>query len=265
MAGVCRLRRPRLRIAILLLPTLVLIISGLAAPSFGSLQQVGVSVGDWVKYKVIMEGNSSAAWAEEWDVEWIRIEVLNITDTTVELIESRYYENGGVRNSTMTIDTTKPRHYGYVIPANLTLEDDGIFDKDFRLQINETAKISQTTMKNYTGATREVCFFELSYAIPYFEDTLNCSEKFWWDRKTGFMLEVTYESFIERAPRESGSTQTIIVTETSLWETLSQPSDSLVFLRWGISGTVLMLGVGAAALSIRRGRLKNDQKNIDSP
>jgi len=258
------LGRPRLRVAILLVPTLVLIISGLAIPSFGSLQEVGVSVGDWVKYKVIMEGNSSAAWTGEWDVEWIRIEVLNITGTSVELLESRRYKSGGVGNGTIAIDTTKPRHYGYVIPANLTA-DDGIFDKDFRFQINETAKISQITMKNFTGATREVCFFELNYTIAYFEDVLNCSEKFWWDRRTGFLLEVTYESFIERAPRESGSTQTIIVTETSLWETPSQPSDSFVFLRWGISGTVLMLGVGAAALSIRRGRLKNDKKKIDSP
>ena len=259
------MRRPRLRIAILLLPTLVLIISGLAAPSFGSLQQVGVSVGDWMKYKVTLEGNMSAAWIGMCDVEWVRIEVLNITGMTVELLESSYYKDDDVYNRTMAVNTTKPWDpHAYVIPANLTLEDDGIFDKNWRLQINDTMKISAITVKNFTGATREVCLFELKYVVPYFGDPLNITERFWWDRKTGFLLEYTSNTFIEWAPRQSGSSITIAVAETSLWETPPQPSDPMAFIRWAIITTVLAVGGVAATLSIKRKKPKvNKKKEIE--
>jgi hypothetical protein len=232
-------------------------VSSFAAFSFA--EQVGVSVGDWVKYKVIRQGKSSAAWTER-HAEWIRIEVLNVSGSSVNVLKTWYYQDGKTYNRTHNIDVMKLRgDYCHVTRANLTVGDE-VFDETFQMFFNDTVRISQITSRTYGGENREVCLAELSYSQAYFGDVLNVHEKYWWDRETGILLETTLETTIERLGNDSKSTQSLTVAETSLWETHTPPSPILPLAVLGASLAVVVVGA-AVALKKRKEKIRSATYN----
>lgn len=227
----------------------------LSFTAFSFAEQVGVSVGDWVKYEVIRQGKSTAAWTEDWDAEWIKIEVLNVSGSSVNVLRTWYYQDGKTYNCTHNIDVMKLEgDYCYVTRANLTVGDE-VFDETFRMVFNNTVRISQITSRTYGGENREACFTELSYSQPYFGDMLNVHEKYWWDRETGVLLETTSETTIERFGNDSKSTQSLIVAETSLWETHTPPSPILPLAVLGVSLAVV---VGAVGVTLKRKKAEGE-------
>jgi len=223
---------------------LILVFASSTAIVSGS-GQFGVSVGDWVKYRVIRLGHETA-WTDHHD--WVKIEVLNVSGTSVTIVETLYYPNGETFNRTESADF-------YIQPANLTIGDEA-FSKTYRYPwLNNTIHISQITSRAYGGESREACLAEFSYSQPYFRYMLDVHEEYWWDKATGVLLEETFETTFQGYGNASKSTESLVAEETNLWETHGPPSPLLQLAFLGIISAIL---VGAVGIVLKRNKTKKE-------
>jgi len=206
--------------------------------------QFGVSAGDWVKYRVIRRPGQGTPWIDNHD--WVKIEVLTMSGTSVTIVETWIYPNGKTFNWTESADS-------YIQPANLTIGDE-VFSETCRPhRLNSSVCISLMANRTYCEESRNACLAELSYTQPYFGDTLDAHQEYWWDKETGILLEKTYETTIERIGNDSKSTASSVITETNLWRNHTN-FNFTAFLSLTILGISLAFVIGMVAL--KRNTLK---------
>jgi hypothetical protein len=162
---------------------------------------VGVKEGDWIEYKITLNG----AIPEEHNVEWARFEVLAVEGKTIEVNITSRFTTGteNTESSTLNLETGQIGD-AFIIPANLNNGE------AFLEQYEGTITISGVEEKTYSGAKRNVVYATTSHT------------KYYWDRATGVLVEgiSTYSDF----------TLTTKVEKTNMWQPEKFGLDPTVFI-----------------------------------
>jgi hypothetical protein len=227
---------------------------------------VGVKPGDWVKYKVTKLG-SSFAWIEK--AVWVKVEVLNVSSTTVTTRETIHHDDGSewVSNSSYDLHQYVYASNRYIIAANLG-PGDKVGEYPMWRDTNETVPVyvdlilNNTDYRSYDGVTREVN--QLKYSrlwkdgfAPYF---INGTLEKYWDKCTGFVLEWKIQECYIPIPeegaigKECSSTYWMEIVDTNMWE-MQKPQQSFLWLAAIPVGAVI---VAVATIKLRNNRKKNE-------
>jgi hypothetical protein len=193
--------------------------------STASGQNVGVKVGDWVKYQV-KRSNWFAAEPLTWTegVQCIKAEVQNISGTAITVQETMLPTDGSQQNTTHVEDlqqTWSVSHY--FLPANLNVEDrirvdEWVNSNETNLVHVEELYINATIQRNYDGSTREINQLKWSYLRRFFGRLHNFTLEYYWDKETGFVVERTWQMHDPEYGNASMSTLKLEIAGTNLWE-----------------------------------------------
>lgn len=185
---------------------------------------VGVEVGDWVKYNIVVTWASNVPDTEPPpelieinQTEWVKNTVLAISDTNITFRRVAHYKNGTETTSDdeyVDLKTGESSPIGTLmfIPSNL-VEGDIICASP-----TEHYSINETVVRTYMGVARETNL--LNVTTVYYE-TPNLmtfiSTNYYWDRATGVLCErpgaqITYA---ESAITTIGISEKIV--DTNLW------------------------------------------------
>jgi hypothetical protein len=238
-------------VACIVLPTLVRALD----------YNVGVKAGDWIKY-----GQLSITWngtetepsyiTEEKKVDWVKMEVENVTGTTIGLNMTSHYKNGTQTSVTGSVDlnsSTGMSGSRFFIAANLKSGD----PLGMNSQPN-APKINQTTTGIYAGAYRNINVLEVtsvSTSVLYGNQT--STFKFYWDQSTGFLVEMYMKQ--PYTGNSNAYTETSVkATETNMWsaDLLGTLANNLVYI---VAGIAVVIVVIAAAMVLRREKSPSPQ------
>jgi hypothetical protein len=189
---------------------------------------VGVSAGDWFKYKVVRGGNGNTAWMGDFEFDdYIRVEVVSVNGTQVGLLETHWpsqFSDSGVYNATGAVDLSKDGGEFHLAYAGLAVGDT-VPAENWLDVTNGTFLVSRQATRIYCGENRTVCMANISYSKPYDLDILDIYEEFWWDQETGILVEKTFQTTV-RGYENSLSFAGFLLVENSLWG--DHPSSSLL-------------------------------------
>jgi hypothetical protein len=232
--------------------TLAILVASIVLPTLVRAvdYNVGVKAGDWIKY-----GQMSITWSgngtepsyitEEKKMDWGKIEVENVTGTTIGLNMTSHYNNGTETSATGSIDLNSSTMSGsrFLIAANLKSGD------PLATQPNSPT-INQTITRIYAGASRNINVLDITAVSTSVYGNQTVTGKFYWDQNTGVMVE-----YDVKGPDYSNSgayTETSMkATETNMWsvDLLGTLSDNLIYV---IAGIIIIIAVIAAAIALRR-------------
>jgi hypothetical protein len=209
---------------------LMLILTTTVSATVMAEVSVGVKQGDWIEYNVAFTGNPPA----EHDVEWARMEVVNVEANKVNATFISRLANGTMMNVSEDLDFDTGRLIDmFIIPAGLNAGD------TFYDQTVGNVTIDRVEVRTYADAARTVVHAE---AV----DT-----QWYWDQATGVAVEA----------RTSNAVYTLntVASSTELWSPQILGLDSNIFY------ALLALAVVAAftivvGLFIRRKR-KHEQSS----
>jgi hypothetical protein len=208
---------------------------------------VGVKVGDWIKYgqiKVTWTGNGTepSYVTGLQKIDWVRTDVENINGTNVTLIWTVHFNNGTQTPENLSVDvagTEETSGFTLLIASNLKRGD---------AVVNGTNSptINQTTTGIYAGANRNVNLLEFTSVY----DNQTMTNKIYWDQSTGVMVEEDQKSPDYSSPGAFIGIS-IKATETNMWslDFIGTLYNNLVYI---IAGVVIAIFVIAAALFLRR-------------
>jgi len=138
------------------------------AASASAVVSVGVKKGDWIEYNATYTGTPP----EGHDVNWARMEILNVQGAEITLNITTRSPNGEYFSETVTLNLeTGELGDDFIIPANLK-DGDEFFDKTAG-----NITIGSVESRTYAGATRVVVIGSKQQSIDY------------WDQSTGVLLE----------------------------------------------------------------------------
>jgi parallel beta-helix repeat protein len=215
---------------------------------FTTVWLVGVKAGDWIKYEYTYTNASSGTPLPQW----LKVEFLSVEGTTVNVRLTMRMSNGTEGNETLTLDVARTSVYetggtfdtffgfGFVIPANSTVEGDYIYitllSPKFGLGTNIRGEVTGT----YAGASRTVVYATFSYIGGRYG---NRPLSYYWDKQTGVMIEASATL--------DGMTATAKATETNMWQAAPSglPIEPIYLI---LAALVIIIAVGAAAFIVRR-------------
>lgn len=175
-----------------------------AAPDEASI--VGARKGDWAMYM-------GAPPSEEY--EWIRVSVLRVNGSTVDLeqrfdlrtrfrLQSTYYYPDHPHYVSINVEEGTSNFYFFLVPRNLTVGDLVPVWQD-----HVPLKIEGVTQREYAGAGRTVVYASFSnMSVTYAEFTT--AGRYYWDRETGLLVERV-------ATLVHSDVTTQLLTGTNLW------------------------------------------------
>jgi hypothetical protein len=218
--------------------------------SFSSAGHIGVSVGDWVKYKIVRGGDTNTAWMGDYEFDdWIRIEVLNVSGTLVSLHEAHWQRGGGFRNITTQVDLAKDGG-----EFQLTFAGFGVGDiipcEDWQKAFNVTFMIKEEATRLYCGENRTVLKTEIFYSEPYAGYILDTREEFWWDKGTGILVDKIFETVIHGYEQTTKSFAGFSIEQTSLWGKQTQDTPWSWFPA-GVMSVGAIIGIVGVVISER--------------
>jgi hypothetical protein len=192
--------------------------------------QVGVKAGDWVKYDATTSGIDLASTNMP---QWVKIEFLSVTETTVTFNQTHHMSSGAEQSEIMMLDAASGvgnATFQILIPANSKTGD------TIHIVTDEgnytTITISGEKTGNYAGATRTIVYASL----PQGDTQIS----YCWDKQTGVLLEVKLS--------QGSAFITYKATNTNIWQASSPPLNLPT-----LSMPIEMLSVGisvAAAIAI---------------
>jgi len=175
-----------------------------AAPTEASI--VGARKGDWAMYM-------GAPPSEEY--EWIRISVMKVNGSTVDLeqrydlrarfrLQSTIYYPDHPHYVSINIEDGTSNFYFFLIPRNLTVGDAvPVWQDHVPLRVEGVEK------REYAGTERTVVYASFSdMAVSYAE--FKTAGRYYWDRETGLLVE-------RIATLMHTDVTTQVLTGTSLW------------------------------------------------
>ena len=184
-----------------------ILVLGLSNAAFAELS-VGVKKGDWIEYQVSYTGSPTAGH----DINWARMEMLDVQGTNITLKITSRYPNGTTENITSNLNLkTGQLIDDFIIPANLK-SGDTFYDQNLG-----NVTISKAEQHEYAGATRTVLYASTS------------QNTYVWDQATGVSVEGT-------AQTSEYSIHTI-VEDTNMW----QPSGGLNAALVGLIAVLVLI------------------------
>ncbi|MEM2588871.1 MAG: hypothetical protein QXT44_03565 [Candidatus Bathyarchaeia archaeon] len=162
--------------------------------------QVGVKVGDWVKYELTASGITPPPDMPQW----AKAECTSITGTTVTLKMTMHMSDGTEHTETWTIGIATGSGnaaFQIIIPANSETGD------TIQLVNNRSLTIAGESTSTYAGASRTYV-----YASVAEEDG---QYTYHWDKQTGILLEVS--------GTKGSASIAYKATSTNIWQSSSNP------------------------------------------
>ena len=185
--------------------SLILIPSGSVA--------IGVEEGDWAKYEFEVEISeemydwvSRDVMEETEELEWLKVVVESVSDTTVTLEGTMHFKNGTEKTETIEDGIES----GFIIEADLG-EGDEVTAPFFDAEM--TGYINGTVSRTYAGASREVNYV----VITVTEHNATETRKAYWDKATGFICEMSVSLSGEHEGETVEMSISYKMTETNLW------------------------------------------------
>jgi len=219
---------------------------------------VGVKAGDWIKY-----GEISASWTgtetepsyitDMKKIDWMKVEVKNVSGTKVSIETSGRYKNGtATSSSNSTIDVATGSYMALLIAANLK-EGDNISQ-----QSGQAIKINGTVTHTYCSASRNVNFVNITASASYGGTTTSQTVKMYWDKATGVMVEL-YVSSSQTTPTAQSIIMSYKATETNIWSSegilsdiFSPASPNFIYIIIGIAALVVVIVLGVFIVRRRK-------------
>jgi hypothetical protein len=214
----------------------------------------GLKPGDWVIYRVTRLGPSNQAWGPYPDAFWIKVEVLNVSWPTLTFRE--ICNNGGSEStSDFTGDFYTTKIMGplnYFLAPNLVPGDVLFRDGTFEIKLNDTLE------RNYLGVTREVNHVAWTGTMtdPFIGSPLNYTTYDYWDKTTGFLLEMQMQEYHVKYGALDLSTFGLTVEDTNLWPVQKQQSPSPMLLLVPVGLVVATLAV----FELRRRSVRKEER-----
>jgi len=211
---------------------------------------VGVKVGDWVKYSI----SSTGPLGMSEDLDWIRVEVQNVSDTIVTVNEKIHFRNGNetvgvisadLRECSVGVNSHMAGFNTYIIAANHSVGD-RIFIKGYENEDIFKFFINSTGSEKYLGTNRESFYSAWSSTIPFFEHPLNETIEYYWDKETGFLLENRFVAIVNYENSEP-TIWLMKIVDTNLWETETKTDSQLALRQLGL---LAFTGVTAGSVTI---------------
>lgn len=162
--------------------------------------QVGVKVGDWVKYELTVSGASPPQDLPQW----VRAECTSVAGTNVTLRMLMHMSNGAEHMETWTIDVATGSGHAFfqaVIPANSKTGD------TIQLVTNDSVTIAGEATGTYAGASRTYVYASLVEEDGQFD--------YCWDKQTGVLLEVSLT--------QDSASIAYKATDTNIWQPSQNP------------------------------------------
>ena len=186
---------------------------------------VGVRVGDWIKYRVRRLG-WSAAWTPPpmEKAEWIKVEVQEISGTALTIHVTIGLIGGRQVNRTYIKDLQKIWFSKYyIVAADLNAGDKIGVDETVWINSTDSIRVQElwinsTVSRSYGETIREVNWLRWSYLRPFFGHLHNFTEEYYFDKKTGFLVERTWQMYDPRYGNASMSTLQLEIADTNLWK-----------------------------------------------
>lgn len=219
----------------------------LATPISTAEYTVGVDVGDWIEYGEFhasvtgtITGLSQIAAMN--DIDWMKMEVTDVSGTEVTVATTGAYKNGTATPSTPTTKINVATGSGstgffvFLIGADLKEGDDVIPQQQAGLSL----KINGTTTRTYCGAMKSVNYLDISTTIM----GQSITAKWYWDKATGVMME-TFTSMSITTPSAASMELSLKAVETNMWsaDVLGTISSNPIY----IIGIVIVVVVVVAA------------------
>jgi hypothetical protein len=140
---------------------------------------------DWIKYgqfTVNWTGNGTepSYITEEKKTQWVRIDVENVSGTTITFNLTTQFNNGTQTPQTLTVNVATNSMNGFFFIASNLKSGDRLTNGTISSIIN------QTTTGTYAGATRNVNVVNITTtSLGY----LTITSRICWDQTTGIMVE----------------------------------------------------------------------------
>jgi hypothetical protein len=211
--------------------SIALILSMLISAGFAAIE---VKEGDWAKYQVeleVPEELKELTGYEEFEaLEWVKVEVQSVSDTSVSLKMISHYENG-------TEDTETMSGAGFIIDTDLTEGDEvsaPMFGSDTRVNITG---VNQQT---FAGASREVYYVDFEQE----EMGLSMDLEACWDKETGVLCETAVMMSGDFLGQTIDMSLSVTMTETNLWAAgLFSGQEGLILAVVGIVAVVVVSAI----------------------
>lgn len=223
---------------------------------------VGVKAGDWIKYgqyKITWVGNGTepSYIIDQEKIDWMRVEVENVSGTIVTLNSTTHYNNGTLTLYGGSVDVASGFIPTWLIASNLK-SGDPIFNSTSNLRYTPPT-INQTTTGIYSGAVRSVNLLEVTSVYDNQTETIRIC----WDQSTGVMVEMYV-----KVPMSSGAyiESSVKATETNMWnpDFVGTLYNNLVYVIAGIA-IIIVVMVGTIVLRRRKTPLASKQETINIP
>lgn len=221
---------------------------------------VGVKAGDWIKYGQIMvtwsgNGTEPSYVTEEKKADWLRIDVENLSGTTVNLNVTVQYNNGTQTSQSVSEDVAGGAGMTGIhvlIASNLKGGDPVVNQTD-------SPTINQTTTGTYAGATRNINLLERTSVYANQTTTANI----YWDQSTGVMVEA-YMKIPDYSNPGAYIETSYKATETNMWspDLIGTLSNNFIYI---IAGTVVIIVVVEAIIFLRRRKPPSPQQPPPAP
>ena len=161
----------------------------------------GCKVGDWIEL-VIRGGGSNLSEEDFYKQvpERYRVDVINVSNTSVKAKFTEFYRNGTKYVSYHVFDVVfgyvdgYKSFYPFIIAGNLEAGLPIHRGSDMVINRTETTKVGGAY-----GVEREVVVLELNYTIPYAHESFYFLGK--WDKETGFRIYFYYKLIFSNTTR----------------------------------------------------------------
>lgn len=207
-----------------------------------SAGQLGVRIGDWVRFDVTVTGNTSRPSTPTW----VRVEFLNVLETIVTVRWTTHLAGGIERNQTLTYDLTTGNTtgetntlLGIVIPLHSKVGD------TIDIVGTTTVTISGEDTRAYAGASRVVLYASFS--------AYGAQLTYYWDKQTGVVVEEILTS----------TNTTAKVVATNMWQAqfLGLPIDPTTF--YILMAVVIVIVAAITIYAIRRRKKRPPEREGD--
>ncbi|MDH7606169.1 MAG: hypothetical protein QHH12_00150 [Candidatus Bathyarchaeota archaeon] len=192
--------------------------------------QVGIKLGDWIKYELAFSGTSPPPDMPTW----VRGECTSIAGTTVTLTMTMHMGDGTEHVETWTIDIATGSGnvtFQVIIPANSKTGD------TVKLMDFGDVTIAGETTGTYAGASRTFVYASFTGE--------NEQYNYRWDKQTGVLLEISLT--------QGSASIAYKATATNIWQSsssnpLTLPNLPIEMLSIGISTAAAIAIVATAVI-----------------
>lgn len=214
----------------------IIIIASVTVPIFALDYNLGVTIGQYVKYgNFVGIGPGTESFN---DYDWLKLQVTDISGKQATLLSNSQYKNGteipgngsiAVWNIETGTEDGVPNTQGPIIAANL-IQGDAIPPPN-------TYMVNKTETRKYLGVSRTVNILDVKLFTPDY----NTSLTYVYDRASGMLLESTTQTTPQAESQPVISTISYSIIETNIFS--STPNPSSIFPEFTILLGSIILGI----------------------